>query len=568
MEEEGTAIEPAGEGSEELLARAKVRGVNKPFYWLVRAILEPPARLYFRFRGIGKANIPKRGGVIVALNHRSFLDPFLIVGLTRRQAFFVAKRELFEKPGLYGRVACWFISNLGAFPIDRGVGDEESMATARELIERGEVVMIFPEGTRVRPGPLGHPRSGVGRLALETGAPVVPVAVFGTENVRRGWRIYPRKITIRAGKAMTFPRTEHPDRELAAAVTSRIWPQVELLWESFGGTAPLRRAAVVGAGAWGTALAVTLRRSGLDVALGARTAEEAEQIGDAGANERYLPGYALEPGTDVVPAEDIDLTHVDVILLAVPAGDLPAAVGELAPRIGPDTGIVVMSKGLVPENGQTPTAFCRERLAGHPVACLGGPAHSADSLDHGASVVVAGEDGVFVAQLRRAFADAGFDVEATRDLAGVELAGIAVNAAVLAAMTASVAGPNAAGSAAGKVFSEVARYSESLGASAASWTGLAGAGDLIASVVAEGGRNRRAGELLGEGLAAEQVREELGQVAEALESVGPLAEAIEGAGGRCPALRSLAGVVDGSSEAAAFARSVTEPRRIVGARVV
>jgi 1-acyl-sn-glycerol-3-phosphate acyltransferase len=559
---------PEGETREELLARAKVRGVNKPFYWLARAILEPPARVYFRFRGIGRKNIPKKGGVIVALNHRSFLDPFLIVGLTRRQAFFVAKRELFEKPGLYGRVARWFISNLGAFPIDRGVGDEESMATARELIERGEVVMIFPEGTRVRPGPLGHPRSGVGRLALETGAPVVPVAVFGTENVRRGWRIYPRKITIRAGKPMTFPKTEHPDRELAAAVTSRIWPQVELLWESFGGTAPLRRAAVVGAGAWGTALAVTLRRSGLEVALGARTAEEAELISGAGANERYLPGYELEPGTDVVPAEDINLTHIDVVLLAVPAGDLPAAVGELAPRIGPDTGIVVMSKGLVLESGQTPTTFCGERLAGHPVACLGGPAHSDDSLDHGASVVVAGEAPVFVAQLRRAFADAGFDVEASRDVAGVELAGIAVNVAVLAGMTAAVAGPNAAGAAAGKVFSEVARYSEGLGASAESWTGLAGAGDLIASVLAEGGRNRRAGELLGEGLPAEQVREELGQVAEALESVGPLADAIEAAGGRCPALRALAGVVDGSFEAGAFARSVTEPRRIVGARVV
>ena len=116
-EEQETAPVPAGE--EELLDRAKVRGVNKPFYWLARAVLEPPARVYFRFRGVGKENVPKKGGVIVALNHRSFLDPFLIVGLTRRQAFFVAKRELFEKPGLYGRVARWFISNLGAFPIPR-----------------------------------------------------------------------------------------------------------------------------------------------------------------------------------------------------------------------------------------------------------------------------------------------------------------------------------------------------------------------------------------------------------------------------------------------------------------
>lgn len=559
----------AGEDSHgELLVRAKKRGVNKPFYWSARAILEPPARLYFRFRGIGRENVPKTGGVILALNHRSFLDPFLIVGLTRRQAFFVAKRELFEKPGLYGRVAKWFISNLGAFPIDRGVGDEDSMATARELIEQGEVVMIFPEGTRVRPGPLGNPRSGVGRLALETGAPVVPVAVFGTENVRRGWKIYPRKITIRAGKPMSFPKTEHPDRELAAAVTSRIWPQVELLWESLGGTPPLRRAAVIGAGAWGTSLAVALSRSGFEVTLGARTADEARQIADAGANERYLPGHRLEPGTEVVPAEDIDLTHVDVVLLAVPARDLPAAVGELAPRLGNSTGVVVMSKGLVPETGQSPTAFCTQRLPGHPVACLGGPAHAADALEHGAAVVIAGDDPTFLAQLRHAFAESGFDVETSRDVVGVELAGIAVNASVLAGMVAAVAGPNAAGAASGKVFSEVANYSERLGASPGTWAGLAGTGDLVASVVAESGRNRRAGEMLADGVAADEILAELGQVAEALVTVGPLADEIEGSGGRCPALRALAEVVDGSEDAEAFARDVTRPRRIVGARVV
>ena len=557
-----------GDSHGELLVRAKKRGVNKPFYWSARAILEPPARLYFRFRGIGRENVPKTGGVILALNHRSFLDPFLIVGLTRRQAFFVAKRELFEKPGLYGRVAKWFISNLGAFPIDRGVGDEDSMATARELIEQGEVVMIFPEGTRVRPGPLGNPRSGVGRLALETGAPVVPVAVFGTENVRRGWRIYPRKITIRAGKPMSFPKTEHPDRELAAAVTSRIWPQVELLWESLGGTPPLRRAAVIGAGAWGTSLAVALSRSGFEVTLGARTADEARQIADAGANERYLPGHRLEPGTEVVPAENIDLTHVDVVLLAVPARDLPAAVGELAPRLGSSTGVVVMSKGLVPETGQSPTAFCAQRLPGHPVACLGGPAHAADALEHGAAVVVAGDDKTFLAQLRHAFAESGFDVETSRDVVGVELAGIAVNASVLAGMVAAVAGPNAAGAASGKVFSEVATYSETLGASPGTWAGLAGTGDLVASVVAESGRNRRAGEMLAEGVGADEILAELGQVAEALVTVGPLADEIEGSGGRCPALRALAEVVDGSEDAEAFARDVTRPRRIVGARVV
>src|SRR2546423_1452558 len=89
-------------------------------------------------------------------------------------------------------------------------GRTTSMAHAREILERGDCVLIFPEGTRVRPGPLGSPRRGVGRLALETGAPVVPIAVFGSERVRRGWRIRPHKVRIRAGRPLHFPKVDEP----------------------------------------------------------------------------------------------------------------------------------------------------------------------------------------------------------------------------------------------------------------------------------------------------------------------------------------------------------------------
>ena len=84
--------------------------------------------------------------------------------------------------------------------------------TAKAILDRGDCVVIFPEGTRIRPGSLGQPKRGVGRLALETGAPVVPVAVIGTEAVRRGWRIRPHKVRIRVGRALTFPRVESPRR--------------------------------------------------------------------------------------------------------------------------------------------------------------------------------------------------------------------------------------------------------------------------------------------------------------------------------------------------------------------
>ena len=180
-------------------------------------------------------HVPKSGPVIFASNHRSFLDPFVIGTLTRRPVYYVAKKELFAHP-----VAGWLLNRLGAFPIDRGAGDQQAMETARRILERGDCVVIFPEGTRTRPGPLGQPRRGVGRLALQTGAPVVPVAVFGTEAVRRGWRIRPRKVTLRCGRALSFPRVENPTLAEAAAVTDRIWPCVVLQWDWLGGKMPER----------------------------------------------------------------------------------------------------------------------------------------------------------------------------------------------------------------------------------------------------------------------------------------------------------------------------------------
>ena len=201
------------------------------------------------------------------------------------------------------------------------------MATARAILDRGDVVLMFPEGTRIRPGSLGRPRRGVGRLALETGAPVVPVAVIGTEAVRRGWRIRPHKVRIRAGRALTFPKVERPSPALAGAVTDRIWPCVELQWEWLGGLPRLHRAAVIGAGAWGTGLAVALARAGLEVDLGAANAEAAARIGRTGRNDADLPGVSLPDGVNAVPAARIELEHHDLVVLAVPAHALPATVG-------------------------------------------------------------------------------------------------------------------------------------------------------------------------------------------------------------------------------------------------
>jgi len=216
-------------------SRAVARGVNMPLYLFVRGIFQPFFHAYFRMRRLGREHVPATGPVIFAANHRSFLDPFVIGCMTRRPVYYVAKKELFKHP-----VAGWLLNRLGAFPIDRGAGDQRAMETARAILERGDCVVIFPEGTRTRPGPLGHPRRGVGRLALQTGAPVVPVAVFGTEAVRNGWRIRPHRVTLRCGRPISFPRVENPTPAQASAVTDRIWPCVVLQWDWLGGEMPAR----------------------------------------------------------------------------------------------------------------------------------------------------------------------------------------------------------------------------------------------------------------------------------------------------------------------------------------
>src|SRR2546423_10312178 len=169
--------------------RARVHGVNRVVYWIVRAVLQPAMRIWFRLERQGRENIPASGPVILASNHRSFLDPFVIGVCLRRPVYFVAKQELFHK-----RWQALLLNSLGAFPVRRGESDEEAVATSKAILARGDAVVIFPEGTRIRTGALGWPKRGVGRLALESGAPVVPVAVAGSQRTPRGWGVRPVEV--------------------------------------------------------------------------------------------------------------------------------------------------------------------------------------------------------------------------------------------------------------------------------------------------------------------------------------------------------------------------------------
>ncbi|HZB75844.1 MAG TPA: lysophospholipid acyltransferase family protein [Solirubrobacteraceae bacterium] len=367
------------DGHADLHARAREKGVNPLLYWLVRAVLQPVFHLYFRLSRIGREHIPESGPVILCANHRSFLDPFVIGTCLRRPVYYVAKRELFRHRSL-----AWLLSALGAFPVTRGAGDRAMLTTAKAILARGDVVVMFAEGTRVRPGALGRPKRGVGRLALETGAPVVPVAVIGTEAVRAGWRFRPHKVRIRIGGPLTFPKVESASAPLAAAVTDRIWPNVMLQWEWLGGLPPLRRAAVIGTSADGAALAAMLVRAGVQVDHGA------------------------PPG---------GLAAHDLVCFAVPAEALPAALEAHGAAVPERAGVLVLSRELVPPAHARPSEYVAQRTA----AWAAGAARDAQAaLEGRAPLLLAAADAAFRRQVGDALTSAGFAVAATAEVAAVE----------------------------------------------------------------------------------------------------------------------------------------------------
>jgi glycerol-3-phosphate dehydrogenase (NAD(P)+) len=521
---------------------ARERGPIPIVYWIVRVILQPFLHLYFRLTRVGMEHIPADGPVLLAANHRSFSDPFMIGMCLRRPLRFVAKIELFDR-----RWKAWLLLALGAFPIRRGESDEEAMETARVILEQGGAVGIFPEGTRVRPGPLGEPKRGVGRLSLETGAPIVPVAIIGTEDIRRGWLIRPRRVTVRCGTPLTFPRPldREPRHGLAQEIAKRVWSCVALQWEYLGGLPPIRRAVVIGAGSWGTAVATLLARGGVSVQLVCRTIQQAHELSNLRMNLAYLPGVVLPDSVTVATTDTIDWKDVDVACLAVPSQALPDVLESFASQIPVEVGALVLSKGLVAPTGMSPSRLALDLLGSRPVACLGGPAHALESVERGACLTVASPDRRFAALLSSALRRGGVTAETSADLIGVELAGVAKNAAALAAGAALADGHNAAGAAAGRVYAECHALAKTRGAGAESFIGPAGAGDLVATVLAAHSRNRRAGELLAKGSTPQEIPDVLGQVPEALYVVPVLARAMDDAGVPAPATRELAALAEG-----------------------
>jgi glycerol-3-phosphate dehydrogenase (NAD(P)+) len=207
--------------------------------------------------------------------------------------------------------------------------------------------------------------------------------------------------------------------------------------------------------------------------------------------------------------------------------------------------VISLAKGLVPPDGRAPSELLRSLLGEGRVAVIGGPAHAREMVHDGAGLVAASSNEQLAAAIAQVFIRAGIVCEESNDPVGVELAGAAKNAAALAAGATEAQGLNAAGAAAGHIFAEVWRYAEARGAQAPSFIGLAGTGDLVGTALAPQSRNRRAGELLGEGVRTRDIPARIGQAVEALDLVPLLARALEEADVDAPVTRGLARLIAG-----------------------
>src|ERR1700759_1213745 len=194
-------------------------------YDVVRAITSLYAYTLLRTRAIAVDNVPGRGAVILAPNHFSFMDHFLMGCFIRRKVRFMAKSQLFKKPMQF------IYTHGGVFPVRRGARDDETFITAETILARGGAIAMYCEGGRSRTGKVAEQaKRGIGRLALETGVPVVPIAIFGSSRVRNWKRLQFPRVTVQYGEPMRWEAIENPTREQQQEVAHQILLEIRSLY--------------------------------------------------------------------------------------------------------------------------------------------------------------------------------------------------------------------------------------------------------------------------------------------------------------------------------------------------
>jgi len=209
-------------------------------YEIVRVATTLFAWTLFRVRGIDAERVPASGPVILAPNHSSFMDHFLIGASIRRKVQFMAKSQLFKPPMQF------IYTHGGVFPVRRGHRDDDTFVTALRVLDGGGCVAMYCEGGRSRTGRIGETaRPGIGRLALESGATIVPIAVYGSSRVRNWRRLQFPTVTVQYGEPFRYERTAEPTRNQQREVADAILGEIRALYErleAVGRPAALARA--------------------------------------------------------------------------------------------------------------------------------------------------------------------------------------------------------------------------------------------------------------------------------------------------------------------------------------
>jgi 1-acyl-sn-glycerol-3-phosphate acyltransferase len=235
---------------------ARETGVSRPLYAIARILMVPLLRGWFRVRIRGSEHIPAAGPAILAPNHKNFLDPFFVGTATWRHVRYMAKTELLKGP------LGWVLTRLGAFPVRRGEADREALQTAHTILQQGGVVVVFPEGTRVEePDALGSPHHGAARLALDTGAPIIPVAISGTSHLWRGALPKLKRVQITFLPPVAPQGVSVDGDPLGELIDRRVWPAVQDEYGRLRAAPGLIAAALAAAGIGGSLLARRQRES-------------------------------------------------------------------------------------------------------------------------------------------------------------------------------------------------------------------------------------------------------------------------------------------------------------------
>jgi 1-acyl-sn-glycerol-3-phosphate acyltransferase len=208
-------------------------------YEIVRSLTTMYSLVAFRASCISSEKVPQSGPVILAPNHFSHMDHFLVGAFIRRKVRFMAKSQMFKKPLQF------VFTHGGVFPVRRGARDEEAMITAHSVLEREGVLCMYCEGGRSRTGELAEQaKPGIGKVALETGVPIVPIAIHGSSHVRNWKKLQFPKVVVQYGDPIRFERVEDPTRDQQQAAADEIFDEIKLLYaglESLGHRGVLER---------------------------------------------------------------------------------------------------------------------------------------------------------------------------------------------------------------------------------------------------------------------------------------------------------------------------------------